>query len=264
MKKIFSALFVSVIALLAVSCYPEDLTVFDTSKAKAPVLGSYEIGAKAISASYTAGSFNQDFNKLIQPNHFFVISSVDGKAANKPVTTSNKDGVLTVSVTSLSNALVALGYKEGDIVSFDLKVRASMQTNALDNGRNGHVDSDGAISVSGFEIVFPKGSPYQEYTETSPFSVIGSLSAYDISWDGDLEMWMTEDGNLHVAKCVTLKSSDEFKFRKDQDWGVNYGGDFGTFDNPFSVSQDGPNIKVSQDGVYDLWLDLSTGTATSR
>jgi len=262
MKKIISALFVSVIALLAVSCYPEDLTVFDTSKATAPVLGSYEIGPKAISASYTAGSFNQNFNTKIQPNHFFVLSSADGKKVSRAVTTSDKDGVLSASITSLANALVALGYKEGDIVNFELKVRASMQTNALDNGRNGYVDSEGSISVSGFEVVFPKGSPYQEYTKTSPFSVIGALSAYEISWDGDLEMWMTEDEQLHVAKCVTLKAGDEFKFRKDLDWGVNYGGDFGTFDSPFSVSQDGPNIKVSQDGVYDLWLDLTAGTAT--
>ena len=262
MKKIISALFVSVIALLAVSCYPEDLTVFDLSKAKAPVLGSYEVGEKAISASFTPGSFNQDFNTKIQPNHFFVITDVDGKKVSKPVTTSNKDGILSASISGLNNALIALGYKEGDLLSFEMRIRASMQTNAGDNGRNGFVDSEGTISVSGFEIVFPKGSPYQEYTETSPFSVIGSLSEYGISWDGDLEMWMTEDGNQHVAKCVTLKVGDEFKFRKDQDWGVNYGGDFGTFDSPFSVSQDGPNIKVTMDGVYDLWLDLTDGTAT--
>ncbi len=58
MKKIFSILFVSVIALMAVSCYPEDLAVFDTSKATAPVLGSYEVGEKAITANFTPGSFN--------------------------------------------------------------------------------------------------------------------------------------------------------------------------------------------------------------
>ena len=260
MKKIFSAFFLSVIALLAVSCYPEDLAVFDTSKATAPVLGSYDVGEKAITASFTAGSFNQNF-KTIAPNHFFVLTSVNGKAVSKPVTTSNKDGMLTASVTSLNNALIAMGFSEGDIVSLTMRIRASLQTNAGDNGRNGYVDSQGTIDIASFEIVFPKGSPYQEYTEVSPFSVIGSLSAYDISWDGDLEMWMTEDGQQHVAKCVTINSGDEFKFRKDQDWGVNYGGNFGSMDNAFEVSQDGPNIVVSG-GVYDLWLDLSTGTAT--
>ena len=261
MKKIFSILFVSVIALMAVSCYPEDLAVFDTSKATAPVLGSYEMGDKAVSASFTPGAFNQDFNKNVQPNHFFVMTQVDGKNVSKAVTSSVKDGVLTASKNSINNTLIAMGYAEGDIVDFVLRVRASMQTNAGDNGRNGYVDSQGTIEVSGYEIVFPKGSPYQEYTETSPFSVIGTLSAYEISWDGDLEMWMTPDGNQHVAKCVTINAGDEFKFRKDQDWGVNYGGDFGSLDNAFTVSQDGPNI-VAPAGLYDLWLDIAAGTAT--
>ena len=260
MKKIFSILFASVIAFMAVSCYPEDLAVFDTSKAKAPVLGSYEVGEKAITAEYTPATFNQNF-KTTAPNHFFVMTTLNGQTVNKVISTNNKDGVLSVSKNSLMNLLMSMGFNEGDVVDFTLCIRASLQSNAGDNGRNGHVDSDGTINVTGFEIVFPKGSPYQEYTETSPFSVIGALSEYGINWDGDLEMWMTPDGNLHVAKCVTIASGDEFKFRKDQDWGVNYGGDFGSLGNSFPVSQDGPNVKAPA-GVYDLWLDLSSGTAT--
>ena len=261
MKKIFSILFTSVIAFMAVSCYTEDLAVFDVSKAKAPVLGSYEVGAKAVTASFTPGSFNQNFNNNVSPNHFFVITKVDDKAVSKTVTTTNKDGVLSASITSINNTLISMGYKEGDIVSLIMKIRASMQTNAGDNGRNGYVDSDGTIEIGSFEIVFPKGSPYMEYTETSPFGVTGSISNYEISWDKDLEMWMTEDGLRHVAKYVKLSAGDEFKFRKDQSWGENYGGEFGSLDAAFSVSQDGPNIKAPADGYYDLWLDLGAGTA---
>ena len=262
MKKIFSILFASVIALMAVSCYQEDLAVFDLSKAKAPVLGSYEVGEKAITANYTPGSFNQNFNKNVSPNHFFVITKVDGKSVSKAVTTSNKDGVLSASVNTLNNTLMSMGYVEGDVVSLVMHIRASMQTNAGDNGRNGFIDSDAAIEIPSFEIVFPKGSPYMEYTETSPFSVIGSLSNYEMSWDKDLEMWMTEDGQRHVAKYVKLSAGDEFKFRKDQAWTENYGGDFGSLGSPFEISQDGPNIKAPADGYYDLWLDLDAGTAT--
>ena len=261
MKKLFSILFVSVIALMAVSCYTEDLAVLDLSKAKAPVLGSYEVGEKAIVADFTPGSFNQTFNKAMQPNHFFVITKVDGKSVSKAITTSNKEGQLTASITSLNNTLISMGYVEGDVVSLTIHVRASMQTNAGDNGRNGFVDSQDAIEISGFEIVFPKGSPYMEYTQTSPFSVIGSIAAYEMSWDKDLEMWMTEDGMCHVAKYVKLSAGDEFKFRKDQAWTENYGGDFGSLGSPFEVSQDGPNIKAPADGYYDIWLDLGSGSA---
>ena len=262
MKKIFSILFASVIALMAVSCYPDDLAVFDISKAKAPVLGSYEVGEKAITASFTPGSFNQSFNEKVSPNHFFVITNVNGKKVSKAVTTSNKDGVLSASITSINNTLISMGFAEGDVVSLVMHIRASMQTNAGDNGRNGFVDSEGTIEIPSFEIVFPTGSPYMEYTLTSPFGVTGSLSNYEISWDKDLEMWMTEDGMRHVAKYVKLNAGDEFKFRKDQAWAENYGGDFGSLGNPFEISQDGPNIKAPAEGYYDLWLNLSTGTAT--
>ena len=261
MKKIFSILFASVIALMAVSCYPEDLAVFDTSKAKAPVLGDYEVGAKAVTASFTAGSFNQNFNKNVTPNHFFVITNVDNKVVSKAVTTSNKEGVLSASITSINNALVAMGYAEGDVVSLTMRIRASMQTNAGDNGRNGFVDSDGTIDIPSFEIVFPKGSPYQDYTATSEWSVIGSISAYEMSWDKDLEMWATEDGLMHVAKCVSLKAGEEFKFRKNQSWDVNYGGTFGSLDTPFTVNQGGDNIVAPADGLYDLWLDVASESA---
>lgn len=263
MKKILSILFAGVIALMATSCLPdENFATFDPSKATAPVVGAYEMSTKALTVEYTPGKFNMGFNEKMPVNHMLVMTSVDGKAVNKVIATTNKDNVLTASVSALSNALVGLGYKEDDSVNFEAIVRATMQNPAQDNGRNGHVDSKDKVSVNGFVVVFPKGSPYQEYTAASPFSVIGSLSEYGISWDGDLEMWMTEDGNLHVAKCVSLKADDEFKFRKDQDWGVNYGGDYGSLDTPFSVSQDGPNVKVGKDGLYDLWLDIASGTAT--
>ena len=52
MKKVLSILFAGVIALLATACLPDDdFASFDPSKATAPVLGSYELGPKALSAS---------------------------------------------------------------------------------------------------------------------------------------------------------------------------------------------------------------------
>ena len=262
MKKVLSIIFAGVIALLATACIPdEEFATFDSSKATAPVLGQYEMGPKALIAAYTPGKFNMGFNEKMAVNHMLVIVSADGKTVNKVVATSNKDNILTASVTALSNALVALGYKEDQTANFDMIIRATMQTPAQDNGRNGHVDSKDKISVTGFVVTFPKGSPYQEYTATSEWSVIGSISAYEMSWDKDLEMWATEDGTQHVAKCVTLKAGEEFKFRKNQDWGVNMGGTYGSLDTPFSVSQDGPNVVAPADGLYDLWLDEAAGTA---
>ena len=261
MKKVLSILFAGVIALMATACYPEEnFATFDSSKATAPVIGSYEMGAKALTINYTPGKFNAGFNEKILPSHMVVLTAIDGKTVNKIIASANKDNVLTVSVSALSNLFMSMGYQEGDIISFEAIVRATMQNPAQDNGRNGHVDSKETITVSGFEIVIPKGSPYMEYTEDSDWSVIGSLSAYEISWDKDLQMWTDGAGN-HVAAHVQLFAGDEFKFRKDQDWGVNMGGDFGSLDNAFNVSQDGPNIKVGADGYYDLFVNPDTGIA---
>lgn len=263
MKKIFSIFFAGVIALLATACYPdEQFATFDSTKAKAPVVGNYEMGKKALTIAYTPGSFNMGFNDKMPVNHKLVIVTADGRSVEKSVTSSSKDNVLTASVTALSTALVSLGYQEEQTANFDMIIRATMQNAAQDNGRNGYVDSKEKISVTNFVVTFPKGSPYQEYTATSPWSVIGSISAYEMSWDKDLEMWMTEDGNLHVAKCVSLKKGEEFKFRKDLNWDVNYGGDFGSLDTPFSVGQGGNNIVAPADGLYDLWLDVAAETAT--
>ena len=261
MKKIYSIFAAGVLALLALSCVKESQAVFDASKATAPVLGSYQLGEDAITATYTPATFKMGFNEKIAPNHTLALVSLDGQKVSKTLTTSDKEGVLTLKNVNLAKALMTMGKAEGSTASVELAVRASMQDPSKDNGRNGYVDSDGHITIASFEVVIPEivGSPYADYTEASTWSVIGALSAYEISWDGDLNMWT--DGNNHVAAHVKLAAGDEFKFRKDQDWGVNFGGDFGSLDSEFGVSQDGPNIKVGADGVYDLYLNPTDGTA---
>jgi len=262
MKKIFSILFASVIALFATSCLPEeDFATFNSGSATAPVVSFYEMGDKALTIEFTPAKFNMGFNDKMPVNYALVMVSVDGKDVRKTIATTIKDNVMTASVNALNNALISMGYQEDQTASFEMILRATMQNPAQDNGRNGHVDAKEKISVSNFLISFPKGSPYMEYTETSPWSVIGSIGDYEMSWDKDLEMWMTSDGNLHVAKCVSLKAGDEFKFRKDADWGVNLGGEFPGLDMEFAVTQDGPNIKMGATGTYDIFVNPDAGTA---
>jgi hypothetical protein len=261
MKRIFSFLSAGVIALMAASCVQEPLAVFDPAKTTAPVLGTVEIGAKNVAVSYTPAEFKLGFNSQIAPTHSLAIVGVDGKSVSKLVSSKNDGSTLTATNVNISKALAFFGYTDGQSVSaLDIVVRATIQDPSRDNGRNGFVDSD-KYTISNFLVTLPQGSPYQDYTEATTWSVIGSLSNYGISWDGDIEMFATEDGNHLVAKAVKLSKDDEFKFRKDQSWDVNMGGEFGSLDSEFSVSQDGPNVKVGADGTYDLWLDLDAGTA---
>jgi len=206
MKKILT-LMAGVLALAATSCVKESQAVFDAAKATAPVLGSYEIGEEAITATYTPAVFKEGFNEKIAPNHTLALVSLNGKAMSKVMGSSDKDGVLTLKNVTLAKSLISLGCAEGSTASVELAVRASMQDPSKDNGRNGYVDSDGHISISSFEVVIPEvvGSPYADYTEASDWTVIGHLDAYGIDWNGDLNMWT--DGSNHVALMVTCAAT---------------------------------------------------------
>ena len=263
MKRIFTILSAGILALLAVSCVKEELAIFDASKVTAPVLGTYDIGEDAITVKYTPAVFDWGYNEKIAPSHTLAIVSFNGEEVSKTLTTSDKDNTLTLKSANLVKALITLGAAEGSNAKVELAVRATMQDPSKDNGENGHADSEAHVVVNNFAVIIPEvvGSPYEDYTETSAWGVTGSIAAYEISWDKDLCMWATEDGNKHVAAHVTLKAGDEIKFRKDAAWAENYGGDLGSIGEEFSVSQDGPNIKIAADGLYDIFLDLGAGTA---
>ena len=259
MKKVLSFILAALAGIAAVSCVQEKPAVFDDSLATAPVILSSNVSEDGVSVTFTPGYFGQSFNSEMPVNHSLVIVSLNGESVTKILTSSVSENVISVSAKTLSRALITLGCNEGDRVNLELSLRASMQDQARDNGLNGYVESVGRVTVNGFEVTVPQGSPYEGFDEVSTWSVIGSLSEYGISWDGDLQMWT--DGNTHVAAHVKLAADDEFKFRKDQDWGVNMGGDFGGLDTEFDVTQDGPNIKVGAAGVFDIFYDASSNKA---
>ena len=270
MKKILSILSVGLLALVTFSCVKEELVTFDETRATAPVLGSYELGEKALTATFTPGAFNTDFNQNMPVNHSLILASVDGKTVNKALSASVKDGQISISVTNLAKALVALGYQEGAVVSLDMFIRASMQAANQDNGRNGHVDSQGHITINGFEVVVPvaQGNPWEEFTEKSKWSLIGSIASTGNAWNKDEPAYMTPDGTKHVAKNIKLTPDDQFKFRFDGKWDDNRGapGDVEPYvmnaGDDVEATPNGKNLGVAAEGNYDILYDASTETIT--
>ena len=269
-KRIVSILAAGLVALGFVSCVREQMTVFDATKATAPVLNSYDVSEEGVSASYTPGVFNQSFNQKMPVNHSLVIVSAGGNAVTKTVTASVKDGQASATVANLSKALMALGYNEGDTVDFDMVVRASMQEVSKDNGRNGYVDSDGRIQVRGFVVTIPvpQGNPWKEFTQPSTWGMIGSIASTGNNWNADGPMYMTEDGTKHVAMKVLLTPADQFKVRKDGGWDTNFGapGDTEPYvmevGTAIEATPNGKNLGVPEEGYYDLLLDTEAGTLT--
>ena len=247
--------------LSASSCVKDNLAVFDPATATAPVLGTYEVGAKKVTADYTPGSFKMGFNENMKVNHSIALVSADGKAVSK-VLASGSDGKVSVTNSTISKALVALGYSYDQTAAIELSIRASLQDPTKDNGINGFVDSEGLIKIASFLIEAPAANPFEGFTKESPWGVTGSIASAGISWDKDIAM--VSDGTWHVAKSVTLTADDQFKFRKDGAWDVNVGAAGNT--EPFVVSLDeeiagaqgGKNLAVGTDGVYDLWVNGET------
>ena len=102
--------------------------------------------------------------------------------------------------------------------------------------------------------------PYKDFTTVSDWSVIGSIASTGNGWNQDEQM-LTDGNGWSVAKAIQLTSTDEFKFRQGGSWDVNLGGDFGGVNEPFSVEANGANIKVADDGLYDLLCNFDEGLA---
>ena len=79
------------------------------------------------------------------------------------------------------------------------------------------------------------------------WGIIGPAQAG--GWDSDTDMtWNAADESWTATVELT---ADEFKFRANDDWGINVGG---SFDN---LTQDGGNMKVAEAGTYEVKLFLT-------
>lgn len=68
-------------------------------------------------------------------------------------------------------------------------------------------------------ITFTGGEEITVFSSPSPWSLIGTMNGDN--WTTDIEM--STDGVWHVVRGVSFTASDEFKFRKNKDWGESFG-----------------------------------------
>ena len=88
-------------------------------------------------------------------------------------------------------------------------------------------------------------------TKIESLGLIGDFNG----WGAQLPMTAQIEGASSIKWVgeVTLTAGQGFKFRCNDDWGINLGGD--NFDE---LTLDGANLSVSEDGTYEVVLDLST------
>ena len=115
--------------------------------------------------------------------------------------------------------------------------------------------------------MFGKDEPSGDDTPDEPvayegWGVVGTING----WGSDPDVHMTVMGDFWVAKSVSISTDDQFKFRKDEDWGVNIGA--GGDVEPFIVEPgtkyegvaNGKNLGVPATGKYDLYVNPDAAT----
>lgn len=259
MKKVLSIITAGLALLTVFSCVKEEeKLIFDPADAVAPVVGKYELTDNGLAVHYTPAQVAEGIQK---PTHGLILTKVDGKAVEAELTATEKEaGVLTVSKSVLNKALTAQGVAEGATCSFSVVVRAAIAAASF------ALDSESAVSISGYEVPAAPSNPWADFKEVSAWGVTGSIASAGLNWDADITMYT--DGGRHVARNVKLTPSDQFKFRKDHAWGENFGGEgdaepfvceLGT---EYPAIPGGKNLGVAAEGVYDLMLDTDAGTFT--
>ena len=107
------------------------------------------------------------------------------------------------------------------------------------------------ITEEGFYRVTANVATSELTAVKTSWGIIGPAQAG--GWDSDTDMtWNAEDESWTAT--IEL-AADEFKFRANDDWGINVGGSFD------DLTQDGSNLKVTEAGTYEVKLFLTRSTS---
>ena len=138
-----------------------------------------------------------------------------------------------------------------DNTEFKFTTERNWDGPAYGDGGDGTLSSDGgnlvASEVGMYKIdVDLSGSPVYSMVKTE-WGLIGD--ATEGGWDNSTPM--TYDPETALWTVTTTLGTGEFKFRANDGWDINLGGDI----NNLSFGAD--NIPVTEEGTYEISLDLS-------
>ena len=256
MKRII-ILLTAALALLAASCTQVEKLTVSTADGIAPVPVF-----NGLSATYTPATFYIDGKEVdtLLVNHFFAAVKFNDTPVSVAVPSKDdqKTNTVTAASATVNSILVSRGFENGTSVKVTFVLRAGLSSNA----NTGFIDSKETVEMSfvvkaaSEELTY--FADYSDYTETSRWSVIGKIASTGNGWDKDEAM--KTNGEAHVCEGLELAEGDEFKFRLDADWGTNIGLNEDksaavlTVGKEYPALNDGGNLKVPEDGVYDLFV----------
>lgn len=137
-------------------------------------------------------------------------------------------------------------------------------TNYGSTGVEGQLSTDGgAGNLSVAEGLYWANVDVARLTYTlTAINTIGVIGdATPAGWDASTPLTPSADF-LKWTGTVRFNATGEYKFRANDDWGINLGG------NEFDLVQDGANIATPGEGEFEIVLDLSsvpyTATLTAK
>ncbi|GGG41383.1 SusE domain-containing protein [Hymenobacter glacieicola] len=171
-------------------------------------------------------------------------AEIDKKGNNfaRPVTVTLGTGTTTTStltVEALNQSLNTLGLPNGVATDVDVRLKAYVAAN----------------TPTYSPTVTLKATPYKVCIAptTDKWSIIGPAG---VDWSTDVPL--TYDCDTKTYVLTRTLNAGEFKFRKNNDWAGNLGGD-GAGDK---LKVDGANIAVATAGMYTISLNLAGATPT--
>lgn len=191
-------------------------------------LGEIEYKAPVVHEWAVAGTFNgwnTTANPMTLEGDYYVAKGVTGLNYTAPT------GDETGSSTGIKFVVKGTDWKASEG-----KVTAGTWAYVWDTDAGSNIYVDGAAADTAYDIYvnpaegdngkfvivaageqMPEDKPVEEEVVVGYWAVVGTMSG----WEDYAAM--TLDGDWHVATNVKLTASDRFKFRADNDWGVNRG-----------------------------------------
>ncbi len=205
--------------------------------------GPSATGMYKISVDFQHGVFTVTpvtiFSQLFVPGDYQGWSPQTAPALSSPNNDGNYEGYVNVPSGG----------------SYEFKITNEPDWNGTTYGDGG----SGTLSTSGGNIIFPGAGYYKVNANTNDntwsltattWSLIGSFAAS--AWSNDIDM-MYDAGSSSWSGTITLAAGDEFKFRANHDWGLNYGDK----DADGSLEINGDNLKGFTAGTYTVTLYLN-------
>ena len=243
----------------------EEVRILDPSEVVAPVLHATLPTEIVITQDNSGESLTFTWDKAYFGQPTQIDYSVFGTANGTMVKMfSSSETSYTAKYSAINRILTTAKESGGLGLEADVATGVVFSVGATVGSNYQYFYSDGvAVSITPYAV---KGNPWKEFTETSTWSLIGAIESVGMNWDGDIVA--LTNGSQHVVTKVKLAKGDQFKFRKDKDWGTNRGASGDTEPYVMTTGEsivavaNGKNLSVSEDGLYDVLYDEDAETIT--